>query len=288
MTIKLYIGAHKTATTHIQSLLEKNEAILIQNNIKLSTPNSLRPSWLTNFFKYCHKNTQTNIETLKQEAPKNGTWILTDENIMGTSYDFKTNEGMYPNIKKRLNCLKNLFPNAKIELFFALRSYDTFYRSTYLEVVRNRGYLPFDDYYNEQKFQNNSWIEVIKMFTDIVPQKDITLWSYEDIQILMPRVINSITGLSNAEKLISNYHTKKTRESLSAKSIQVLASLSPTLTTQESKDIIETINLQYPLSEQYPPFIAFDKKNSKKFQLKYEKDIIYIKHTYPKIKFLKS
>ena len=289
MTIKLYIGAHKTATTHIQSVLEYNQKNLKQHNIKLSTPNELRKSWLGNFLNLCHIKERSHIEDLRKELPLSGIWILSDENFAGTPYEFKvSNQGMYPNVEQRLKCLKELFPTAKIELFFALRSYETFYRSTYLEVVRNRGYIPFEEYYSEEQFKHNSWLNVIKMFTSVISEENITLWCYEDIKIVMPTIINAMTGLNNAKELMQNYPTRKTRESLSKKSIEVLASLSSVMSQEESKKIVEIINNKYPLSDTYPKFIAFDTEKAEKFQIKYQQDIVNIKNRYPKIKFLKG
>ena len=289
MTIKLYIGAHKTATTHIQTLLEHNRDILKANHIQLSTPPQLRKSWLPSFLNYCHHDNNAHIEKLKKEAPSDGIWILSDENITGTPYEFKiSNKGIYPNIEKRLKCLKSLFPNAKIELFFSLRSYDSFYRSTYLEVVRNRGYLPFKEYYNEEQFRHNSWLNVIEMFTNIIPQKNITLWCYEEIHNLMPEIINQMTELNNAKALIENYPIKKTRESLSNKTLQVLASLSYVMTQEESQKIVEVINNKYPQGNEYSKFIAFNQEKSKEFQKKYIENILSIKEKYPTIQFLKG
>jgi len=287
MTIKLYIGAHKTATTHIQSILEYNQEDLKQHTIKLSTPTELRKSWLGNFLNLCHKKEMNHIEDLRKELPSSGIWILSDENFTGTPYEFKVSkQGMYPNVGERLKCLKDLFPHAKIELFFSLRSYETFYRSTYLEVVRNRGYLPFSEYYNEEQFKDNSWVNVIKMFTNVIPQKDITLWCYEDIYKLMPYIINQMTELNNAKELISNYPIKKTRESLSKKTLDVLASLSSEMTQKESQKIVETVNQKYPLGDKYSKFIAFSSTVSQQFQVKYQKDINAIQELYPKIMFL--
>jgi len=283
MTIKLYIGAHKTATTHIQSILEHSHKDFKKHNIKLSTPAELRKSWLGNFLNLCHKKEIIHIENLKQELPTSGIWILSDENFSGTPYDFKVQKGMYPNVGQRLKCLKELFPNAKIELYFSIRSYETFYRS---EVVRNRGYIPFEEYYNEEQFKHNSWLDVIEMFTSVIPEKNITLWRYEDIKILMPTLINNMTGLHNAKELIQNYPTKRTRESLSQKTLEILASHYPTLTQKKSKGMIEDINKKYPLGDKYSKFIAFDDTVSHKFQVKYQKDIINIEKLYPKIIFL--
>jgi len=125
------------------------------------------------------------------------------------------------------------------------------------------------------------------MFTSIIPQKNITLWCYEDIKLLMPTVINAMTGLNNAEELMQNYPIKRTRESLSKKSIETLASLSSELSQKESKKTIELLYNKYPLGDKYPKFIAFDTEKEKEFQEQYKKELMVIKKEYPKIKFLK-
>lgn len=287
MTIKLYIGAHKTATTHIQTLLEHNQDILKANHIQLSTPPQLRKSWLPSFLNYCHHNNNAHIEKLKKEAPSDGIWILSEENFVGNSYELSQTSILYPNISLRLKCFVELFPKAKIELYFSIRSYETFYRSTYLEVVRNRGYLPFDAYYKEALFQSKSWGNVIEMFTQVIPEENITLWCYEEVHNLMPKIINQITELNNAKALIENYPIKKTRESLSNKTLEVLASFSSVMTQEESQKMVEVINKKYPLGDRYAKFIAFNEKKAKEFKIKYKKDIRSIQNKYTKIKFLK-
>ncbi|MEA2047497.1 MAG: hypothetical protein U9O64_03520 [Campylobacterota bacterium] len=288
MTIKLYIGAHKTATTHIQSVLEANEELLMKNSIRVSTPNRLRPKWIQLFMEYCHHNRVSNKEELLALSPTRGTWIFSEENFVGNSYELSQASTLYPNILMRLKCFVALYPKAKIELYFSIRSYETFYRSTYLEVVRNRGYLPFNHYYKETLFQSKSWVNVIEMFSQVIPQENITLWCYEEIHHLMPEIINLMTELNNAKKLIKNYPIIKTRESLSQKSLEVLASLSSAMSQEESKKIVEVINNKYPLSDKYPKFIAFDTEKAEQFRIKYQQDIVNIKNRYPKIKFLKG
>ena len=288
MTIKLYIGAHKTATTHIQGILEANKELLMKQNITVSTPDTLRPKWIQLFMDYCHQNKASNKEELLALSPKNGTWIFSEENFIGNSYELSQTSTLYPNILMRLNCFVELFPKAKIELYFSIRSYETFYRSTYLEVVRNRGYLPFNEYYKEALFKSKNWVNVIEMFSQVIPQENITLWCYEDISNLMTEIINQMTELNNAKALIENYPIKKTRESISKKTIEVLDSLSSAMSQKESQKIVEVINNKYPLGDQYSKFIAFDKEKSKEFQIQYTQDILSIKEQYSTIQFLKG
>lgn len=286
MKIKLYIGAHKTATTHVQSTLELNRDKLCSHDIKLSLPGSLRKKWLPAFLRYCHSNDKTTLSDILSKAPQHGSWIIAEENISGKPYDFITNLGLYPHLKGRLSCLRQIFKSAEIEIFFSIRCYDTFYRSLYLEVVRNNGYMPFQEFYNENRFKSTSWVNVLDTFTRIIPEENITIWCYEDFRKLSPLVLTTITGLNSTNELISRNHAEITRPSLSKEAIDILSSLYPVISNEESKQLVERINSAYPRNENNEPYCPFSKEEVEKFQDKYKQDIATIKHKYPNINFL--
>jgi len=287
INIKLYLGAHKTATTHLQGILMANRSVLLKQNIKISVPQDIREEWLPNFFKYCSKNNQKLLPKIQEIAPKRGSWILTEENIAGVSNDFTIFPGMYPKMGERLKCIKEVFNNADIELFFSLRSYDSFYRSAYSEVIRNKGYIPFEEFYNEIRFQNNSWFELVKRFVSVIPQEKITLWCFEDFKDLIPELLKKMTNTSSPQKLIKEYKAEITRPSLSQKTIDILESLYPVLNRGESLAIVERINNKYAVSAGYAPLSTFSNEKITSLKIQYEKDIKAIKREFPNINFLK-
>ena len=286
INIKLYLGAHKTATTHLQGIFLANREKLLEKNIKLSAPRDVRKSWLPSFFKFCNKNDKNALADIQSLAPGKGTWILTEENIAGTSNDFTKLPGMYPKIEDRLSCIKKAFEGSDIELFFSIRSYDSFYRSAYSEVVRNRGYIPFSEFYDEERFKNNSWVEMVRMFANVLPQEKITLWCFEDFRDLVPDLVAGITGSDNAEELIESYKPETTRPSLSQKTMDILASLYPVISREESRKLVERINQEYAISDGYAPLIPFSQEQIDGFKKQYQNDIEIIKKEFPGINFL--
>jgi len=288
INIKLYLGAHKTATTHLQGILIANRNVLLENNIKLSAPQDVRSNWLPNFFKFCKNNNKSLLAKVQDIAPKNGTWILTEENIAGVSNDFTLFSGMYPKMGERLGCIKKVFKDADIELFFSLRSYDSFYRSAYSEVIRNKGYIPFKEFYDENRFKNNSWLELVKMFVSVIPQEKITLWCFEDFRTLVPKLLKEITDTTQPEKLIAAYKAETTRPSLSQKTVDILENLYPVLSREESLALVEKINKEYAVSSGYAQLNTFNKEQIKSLKEQYVKDIQAIKREFPNINFLKG
>jgi hypothetical protein len=283
LNIKLHLGAHKTATTHIQAIFENSQDSLEKNNIKLSTPKELRKEWISSLLKVSNGE-DSYIENIKKISPNNGTWIISDENIVGVSYDLKLYSGIYPNMIGKLKAIKSIFPTDAIEIFFSIRSYDEFYRSSYLEVVRNRGYIPFEEFYNQKRFQDNSWISVIEAFLTVLPQENITIWCYEDFKDIMPLIISKLTGLDKVDEIISSYKMTRTRPSLSSKTINILKSYYLSNNIKYGNSIIESLNEKYPISNNNPAYFPFN--NKVKFQEKYIEDIKLIKNKYSKINFL--
>ena len=127
--IRLYLGAHKTATTHLQGILLANREELLTNGVSISAPQDIRKDWLPKFFKYCrnsHETLESDFKkTLASIKPNEGRWILTEENIVGVSNELATHPGIYPAVGHRLKMLKKLFPGDELTLFFSIRSFNT-------------------------------------------------------------------------------------------------------------------------------------------------------------------
>lgn len=272
----------------MQRLLDANRKTLSEHDIKLSIPQDIRNEWLSSFFEYCNNGNTSTIEKIRSELPIQGTWVLSDENFSGTPYDFKLHSGIYPKLQSRVKCFKQIFNDANIEVFFSIRSYDTFYRSTYLEVVRNRGYIPFSDYYQENQYKDNNWVDVLEALANALPEKNITLWCYEDFSTQLPNILKGMTGLSDINKLLSAYKIKITRPSISRKTIEALDELHPKISQTESKKRVEDISSQYPIEGIEDQFLPFGTEKSIIFRLQYKKDISTIIDKYPNINFIKS
>ena len=290
LDIHLHLGAHKTATTHIQSILRANRERLLSSSIKLSLPWDVRKEWLPLFCRYCNRHRQWNstrlINQLVDIAPTRGLWVLSDENIIGVSKDFIKKPGIYSMAQDRTACLKSLFPSARIKLFFSIRSYDSFYRSAYCEVARQNGFFPFEDFFNPKRFANNSWLELVGRFQDVLPPEDIILWRFEDFQQLLPQVLQLLTGIDDVGNLIRNYKPKVTQSSFSAKTMERMGALQPMAEREESKKILESLNRAFPLSEKFPPYRPFSVQQEAEFQDQYAEDVRKIRSNYPQIHFL--
>lgn len=284
--IKLHIGAHKTATTHIQCLLAQSRPHLSSNyNIGLSIPSDLRAEWIPLFFEITKTNNKK-IDQLYSLSPRRKTWIFSEENFSGSSYELTYATSLYPNLKERLAKFYQLFSHADIEVFFSIRSYETFYRSAYLEVIRNRGYFSFNKFYNDSRFKSYSWVHVIDAIASIIPQNNITLWQYEDTKDLLSIILSKLTDIDDISILKEAYTQKVTRPSISQKTLEEIKELSKSITQEQTIDLIEKLNKVYPSNTTNRIFYPFNEPEERAFQRRYLDDIQSIKCKYPKINFL--
>ena len=288
--IKLYLGAHKTATTHLQGILLANRERLAVRGVALSAPQDVRKQWLPEFFRFCSNPSRAGEIELKRKltalAPEQGAWILTEENIVGVSNDLGAKSGIYPQAAERVRCLLELFPDANVTLFFSLRSYDGFYRSAYSEVVRNRGFIHFDHFYDEARFRDNSWVTLVRGFHNVLPQDKIVLWKFEDFGSLVSQLIQLLTGQQDVSTFLNAYKPEVTRPSLSQKTMDILALLQPVLNRKESLALVERINRVYSTAASHPPFQPFDAVQQDVFLARYLDDVAAIRRDFPAIRFL--
>lgn len=289
MKLKLYIGAHKTATTHVQRLLAANRQELSDNKIHLSIPSDIRPLWFPFLREYASSDDSAAIKKILSNSPTSGTWIFAEENVSGVPYDLKVKPGIYPSLSANLAVFKELFPDAELDVFFSIRSYDSFYASSYLEVVRNRGFFPFEEYYDECRYAENSWYHVIRTIIETVGSQDrLTLWCYEEFSSLLPSILSKLTGLDDAHalKMASDYEVDRTRQSISQKTLNIIEALSPMETLARSRQVLESLNDKFPASAGNGYFKPFSQSQVKGFRVQYDEDILRILKNFPNANFL--
>jgi len=291
-TIKLYLGAHKTATTHLQGILMANRDLLAEDGTVLSAPQDVRNSWLPGLFKAQKALVETGeipeeiAAPLREWMPQDGTWILTEENIIGIPYELSRVPGIYPVAGKRLATLKALFPEAKMEFYFSVRSYDSFYRSMYSEVVRNRGFMTFDQFYNETRFAKNSWVRFTEQVAGAIAPENIVFWRFEDFRAVMPQALQLLSGRDDTEAMAARYAPETTRPSLSQKTLDILGDIAPAIGVPEALRLTEMINRHYAVADGHAPLQVFDTETSARFKAQYQADLAEIAERFPDLKML--
>ena len=292
-TIRVYLGAHKTASTHLQDLLVASRPALAEVGTAVADPALLRgdSGWITAYFAAAQQRTagraikDATRQTLRALAPAKGDWVLTDENMLGTPRDVLWHHRFYADARRNLAVLPEVFPDRRLQAFLALRSYDGFFASMYSEIVRNRGFLPFAEF-DAAVDPGWSWTQTVADLVAVFGEENVTLWDFADFRALQPQIVALLAGIEDAAPLIAAHPADSTRPSLSQRTIDILADLAPAIGTEAARDLTWKINQHYAVAKGHPPFRPFDDGRQAALRARYADDLAAIRRRWPRLRFL--
>ncbi len=200
--IVLHLGAHRTATTRLQHILDTNFGVLANANIIALTPprNGKRntPTIRLVLNALPTKN-KIRFQTLKQirkarailcfliEGHSSGLTvpprkiIVSDENLLGESFDYRTGAGIYPFAYFRFLYFRRVLRRLPSEIHLTIRPYDSFVVSDYAMrcVYGNNSFPEFDDVRISLLSFTRGWPAVVDDITRVFPNVPIKLTRME-------------------------------------------------------------------------------------------------------------
>lgn len=255
--IYLHLGFHKTATTHLQDLLEFHSYQLLSQETLFLTRFDIRPlSFQESFQKKDFKKCE---QILEQAANKKFPFhkstvkklILSEENLAGGLKLLYSRSMLYPNLNKQIINLNKLFPNNKIIILFGIRSFIDFLPSIYGEILRHNKFFPIEDFFNRINVDNLSWFKLIDDITSHFPFLTIRTWNFEEyisnpISIIKKAFDSTLTNVD--DDLFKEFQSTKIydTESLSKSAYKIISDLNSNL--QLPSVHVRQIMSRYPVS----------------------------------------
>ena len=271
-TIKLYLGAHKTASTYIQNLLFVNRVFLEEKGFSIFIPKTLRKLYLPQFFEYCKEGkVSKNLYDILLNSKEN--IIISDENLIGIPEDFIRVKGMYPYAVKRLKCFKKLYKDFDIKFYFSIRNYFEFYNSIYSEIIRNSEFLTIKEFKERLWWKDNSWVKLIEEISQIIGKENIFIWDFSLVKKDLFTILKLLVNINEKEFNLLKKDIKEKRLGLSLKSIEIMENIHSVLKVDEYFSLLERINNKYSVSKGFSKVNVFSDDEKKFLKNKYEKDI---------------
>lgn len=210
--IVLHGGFHKTATSHIQSLLARNSKMLERAGVhyvhhrdtrkKLTVPvqcnvyNQLGMDWDPKISdEELLKMTAAFFEDLDTDTSRR--IVMSDENMAGHCGHCVKRGVLYRWRRKLIEVFARQFPQGVNEVHLGLRNYADFFASAYVEYLRSvSGQWFVDERMMRRQVMENmpNWHNVLKSVVTLFGNAKVVVWRYEDFRQVDQTVLANLCG----------------------------------------------------------------------------------------------
>ncbi|SPJ26501.1 hypothetical protein [Palleronia abyssalis] len=285
---RIHLGAHKTATTHLQDTIFLRRAFLRKMGIdyipmrdvralKLP-PRPGRLQWRTRLGWPMRARLEDAIAPLRSGP---GRVVISDENLLGWVRDLLA-VPFYPNMEARLRPFHALCKARNVSLFLGLRNPATLLPSAYAQQLRVRP-VPggFEPICNLALRSSASWFDVVSRLRKTLPDASLTIWKFEDYKDMQWHILSQIVGtyISPGETLPPSASTR----SPSWDAIEAIERIPEHASSEQHAELAAQIIENDLGATKFDPVSHADKE---RFEDLYQKELENIARTYPEIRFL--
>ncbi|MCZ4353352.1 hypothetical protein O4H61_12560 [Roseovarius aestuarii] len=287
-------GVHKTATSHIQSILQRNAGRMRKSGVYYVHHRDTRkeytfPTQLNGYEKLgLNYKTKISDEKLAKMAKSffqgigagpGERIVLSDENMPGHSGHCVRSGLLYGRRKTLIPIFAQNIPYPVTEVHIAVRNYADFFASTFIEFLRSAsGENVIKEAQMKRAVLSNlpSWTGFIDLVLSCFPDAHMTIWRHEDFRALSNTVIGNLCGPAIDPSTLVAPKRGRGRPSASHRAVQELlieierhggdAALARRVEIQEA----------YPRGPEYPGYDPWSESERAHLTRTYEKDVAEI------------
>ncbi|SHI59125.1 hypothetical protein SAMN05444000_10240 [Shimia gijangensis] len=301
--VVLHGGFHKTATSHIQSILARNSNMLKRKGTYYIHHRDTRkkltvPSQFNTYIKLGMKwDPVISDEELVQitteffdglNVPDNTRLILSDENLAGHCGHCVKRGLLYRWHKKLLKTFASQIPWTVKELHLSVRNYADFFASAYVEYLRSVSstWIIDENLMRLQVMQNvPAWHSVIESMGKCFPDATIFVWKYEDFRTLEGRVLSNICGPEINVKNLKQPKDKNKRPTASGRAVFELLQLMHKDGVESALEHRLELQEQFPKGDQFGSYDPWTHHERAHLGRMYERDLGVIEEN-PQVRFV--
>lgn len=272
----IHIGAHKTATTHLQrSFLVQQEA-LIGAGVRYYGPDSLRRPkrglgdvfGLEGFGKTHPARSQAEQRDFMFKDGHR--LVLSDENFIGVLHNKHGNmvAPLYPKAEPRVEALAEALDVGPLDVCIGVREPASFLVSAYGQALMGGQMISFADYIAKNPLSQVYWPGLVARIRRIPTVGRITVWRHEEYRWLFHAICGAMLGDDVSMRIVPI--PNKVHLGLSA------AAVAHVLTHMEAGDpntLGDQARKAYPLNDQNPAFDPFTAQEREAAQADYAKQL---------------
>jgi hypothetical protein len=228
-TVYLHIGAHKTGTTAIQSMLRAE---------------SRRLKWLGFYYdrrfyrlgKVLARRSPLpaqELDTLRQEV---NAWLRVrhEPNVIGSSEAlFGDLFASYANIQAVAKDVRTILADHDVRIVACIRRQDDFVQSVYHQYIKRGGTLRFDAFLHTHDVRAYRWNELLGKYADVFGRDGVSVFCYEDLFQSPTAILERLFRPLAASGFRGRAHSAVRNPSLSDKGIEIAIRCNDLLDRQE-------------------------------------------------------
>ncbi len=271
--VALHIGAHKTATTHLQHCLQGARSDLRDAGVRLFGPAQLRGPGQTLAERFslpfvarpenAHADSKGMLKEMRDGVER---LVISEENFVGVlnRKGGRMDVPLYPNAVERIAALASVIAPEGIDVFLGIRAPAPFLNSVYSQVLLSGNVVAPPEFRRLNQLGAIDWAAYLKKLQRIKSVRSLVVWPYEDYEALFGRITALMVGAVAAEHVSSV--AKVVHSGLSARAVEEILSTGAKSTTAESARLARS---RFPISDQYPKFDVFTGKDHATSGLQY-------------------
>ncbi len=284
---RIHLGAHKTATTHLQDTLLAHRARMAEEGVdyiprevfgplqrRYSNPNHWRRRLWSPPLAYQFRRSAAALRTGAE------TVLVSDEDLLGYSDDLLS-PILYPSFRGG-HIVSALTQAAPVKLFLGIRSYDKLLPSAYAQMLKT--FSPRPEW--EARISDAvldalpGWPDLIERLLTAFPNASLQIWQHEDYRAHWQEILTAFAGRDVGA--FPELPPPARTTSPSQEAIRKAEALDRSLSVQERRALVKRIYYEeLPAGSDRPPFQPYRAETIAALQQKYMQDVQKIERQYP-------
>lgn len=203
---RIHLGAHKTATTHLQETLAAVRGDLVRQGIDFLPCAGVRAQGMARTLAERRPSARVPIlgparlrdaieATLAPLRAGPGVVAFSEENILGVP-DHMLQVPLYPRAAANVGRLASLAGRAELVLFLSIRGYDTLIPSAYVEALKFAPPPPggFGAIRARLLAAPPSWVDLVARIRAAAPAVPLRIWRQEDYRANARAIMEAFCG----------------------------------------------------------------------------------------------
>ena len=201
MTIHLHLGAHKTASTHLQATFRENAARLGSDGVRLVLPSEVRrlagpgrraAAKMAPLPSLRAFAAERRLARLSGEERR---LIVMDENSLGLCAEVIGTGALYPSATARLRVLRRLSGMREATVWLSTRDYAAFFAGVHAQSIRDAAAMPLSEAKRARLAAlPRRWPDIVADIRKALPGAKIVMWDFADYAALYPTLLAQISG----------------------------------------------------------------------------------------------